>query len=324
MLRPATGVPFGVAIAVLVAATACERSPATEHPSSPASSTTRHPTTAAAAARPVVSWNDTIAGPDLFVAGANPTEAVDVMPRFSDSTISDAPATDPVLATHPKVDLFSRSGQVGVATLSAQAEGNFSGSCTTWPTAHVTTPDGPPPEWSVAFAAGRAIALPMDSMATLNAQDSARRAADIARVASALANDTALAFRGLPFAVRDAHQFTLPSGDTVIAAEVVRRLNQEANPQEEHILIVMERDTVRGPNSTPPPYIAAYSERTSGPEDDVETDEVLAGVLLGHTPRGLPTIILDRDYGDGNSYTLIQRAAPRVWRARWSSAYVGC
>jgi hypothetical protein len=164
----------------------------------------------------------------------------------------------------------------------------------------------------------------MDSVATLNAQDSARRAADVARVASVIPGDTAPAFRGLPYAVRDAHRFTLPSGDTVIAAEVVRRLNQEDNPQEEHILIIMERDTVPGPNGAPQPYIAAYSERTSGPEDDVETDEVLAGVLLGHDPHGIPTIILDRDYGDGNAYTLIQRSARRVWRARWSSAYVGC
>jgi hypothetical protein len=56
----------------------------------------------------------------------------------------------------------------------------------------------------------------------------------------------------------------------------------------------------------------------------VETDEVLAGVLLGHGPRVTPTIVLDRDYGDGNAYTLIQRTAPRQWRPRWSSAYVGC
>ena len=128
----------------------------------------------------------------------------------------------------------------------------------------------------------------------------------------------------MPFSLRDAHQFTLPSGDTVIAAEVVRRLNQEANPEEEHILIIMERDTVPGPNGGPPQFIAAYSERTSGSEDDVETDEVLAGVLLGHGPRVTPTIVLDRDYGDGNAYTLIQRTAPRQWRPRWSSAYVGC
>jgi hypothetical protein len=312
-------------LACLVCAlAACERTRTGKGAPAGAATTSRNPNLPATAPRSAVSWNDTIAGPDLFVAGANPTEAVDVMPRFSDSTLSDAPTLDAVLAQHPHVDLFARAGHAGAATLSAQAEGNFSGSCTTWPTAHVTTPGGPPPEWSVAFTVGHATALPMDSVAALNTQDSAKRAAEVARVASALPNDTAAAFRGLPFALRDAHQFTLPSGDTVIAAEVVRRLNQEANPAEEHIFIVLERDTVPGPGGTPALYRASYSERTSGPEDDVETDEVLAGVLLGHGPRGLPTLILDRDYGDGNSYTLIQRTARRVWRARWSSAYVGC
>jgi hypothetical protein len=272
----------------------------------------------------VTRWNDTLAGRDLFVAGANPTEAIVVMPHYTDSTLSDAPSTDTVLTRHPAVDLFARQGHVGTATLAPQAEGNFSGSCTTWPTAHVTAPDGPPPQWSVAFHVGHATALPMDSVPALNEQDSAKRAAEVARLASALPNDTAQSFRGVPFSLRDAHQFVLPSGDTVIAAEVVRRLNQEANPQEEHILIVMERDTMRGPNGAPPPYMAAYSERTSGPEDDVETDEVLAGVMLGAGPRRVPTIVLDRDYGDGNAYTLIERTAPRVWRPQWSSAYAGC
>jgi len=164
----------------------------------------------------------------------------------------------------------------------------------------------------------------MDSITALSAVDSSRRAAAVARVASALPNDTAQAFHGLPFAVRDAHTFTLPKGDTVIAAEVVRRLNQEANPEEEHIFIIMERDTVPPLPGAPPPYVTAYSERTSGSEDDVESDEVLAAVLLGRAPHVVPTVVLSRDYGDGNSYTLIQRVAPRVWRARWNSAYVGC
>ena len=124
--------------------------------------------------------------------------------------------------------------------------------------------------------------------------------------------------------MRDAHQFTLPSGDTVLAAEVVRRLNQEASPQEEHLLIVLERDTLPGPGGAAPPYIAAYSERVSGAEDDVESSEMLAAVLLGRGPRQRAAIVIGRDYGDGSSYTLLERVGPRRWRARWNSAYAGC
>jgi hypothetical protein len=269
-------------------------------------------------------WNDTLAGPDLFVAGGNPSDAVAIMPHLNDSTLSEAPTTDSVLARRPKVDLFARWGQVGTATLEAETDGNFSGSCTAWPTAHVVTPQGPPPEWSVAFTAGHATALPMDSVGALSVQDSSKRAAEVARVASALPNDTAQSFRGLPFAVRDAHRFVLPGGDTVIAAELVRHLNEEANPQEEHILLLIERDRAPGPGGGPPPFIPVYSERVSGSEDDVENDEVMAAVMLGRGAHAVPTVVLSRDYGDGNSYTLIQRTAPRHWQARWSSAYVGC
>jgi len=164
----------------------------------------------------------------------------------------------------------------------------------------------------------------MDSMAALSSSDSGLRAADVARVAAALPNDTAPAFRGLAFVVRDAHRFTLPAGDTIIVAEVVRRLNQEANPAEEHLLVVMERDALPGHNGAPPPWIAAYSERTSGPEDDVEAAEVLTAVILGHAPSGVAAIVVGRDYGDGSSYSLIQRVTPRLWRLQWNSAYVGC
>lgn len=277
-----------------------------------------------APAAALVGWNDTLTGPSLFVVGGNSAEAVDVLPRYSDSTITDAPAADSLLERHPHVDLFARRGAVGQAVLTPAATGNFAGSCTTWPTAHVSTPAGPPSDWSVALAHGHATALPMDSVAALSPADSARRAAAIAHAASALPNDTAAAFRGLPFAVREAHSFVLPAGDTVVVAEVVRRLNQEANPQEEHLLMILERDTTAGPGGGRRPYIATYSERASGPEDDVETSEVLAAILLAHSPQPVPAVVIGRDYGDGNSYTLIERLGPHRWRARWNSAYVGC
>jgi hypothetical protein len=323
-MRSAVGAAIGT-VGLVVAMAGCERTrPANDagNPSAtiPAAATS---TPGPAAAARLAGWNDTLAGPDLFVAGTNAGEAVVVLPRFTDSTLADAPANDSALDRHPRADLFTRHGIAGTATVAAATAGNFTGSCTAWPTAHLATPAGPPPDWSVGFAVGHATSLPMDSMIGLPAVDSARRAAAIAHAASALPDDTAAAFRGLPFAVRDAHQFILPSGDTVLAAEVVRRLNQEASPQEEHLLMVLERDTLPGPGAAPP-YIVAYSERVSGAEDDVESSEMLAAVLLGRGPRQRSAIVISRDYGDGSSYTLLERVAPRRWRARWNSAYVGC
>jgi hypothetical protein len=303
---------------------ACERNSNTPGgETAPGAAQAGHPAGAPQSAQ-AASWNSAAAGPALFAAGGNPSDAVDVLPRYDDSTIAQAPRTDTLLDRRPSVDLLSRRGLVGVATVSPVTPGNFTGSCTTWQTAHVSTTDGPPADWSVGFISGHAQALPMDSMSALSQADSSVRAADVARVAAALPNDTAPSFHGLPFALRDAHRFILPSGDTVIAAEVVRRLNIEANPSEEHLLVIMERDTIPGHNGGPPPFIAAYSERTSGPEDDVESAEVLAAAILGRGAHAITALIIGRDYGDGSSYTLVQRVAPRQWRELWNSAYVGC
>jgi hypothetical protein len=175
---------------------------------------------------------------------------------------------------------------------------------------------GVPAAWTVGFLVGHAMSIPMDSLATLAQTDSARRAAEIALVASTLPNDTASAFRGLPFVVRSAGRLALDNGETALAAEVVRTVNEEANPREEHILLVAEHDSATGKP------VAAYFERVSGPEDAVESSEVLAAVRLG--PRRIPTIVIGRDYGDGGAYTLIERVGRARWRVRWNSAYTGC
>ena len=119
-------------VAVLLAAAACAVTACERTRSGPQSSTGaaggRSASAPATNGRAAVRWNDTIAGRSLFVAGANPTEAIDIMPRFTDSTVAEAPAADTLLGGHPQVDLFARKGLVGTAKLSAQADGNFSAS----------------------------------------------------------------------------------------------------------------------------------------------------------------------------------------------------
>jgi hypothetical protein len=267
-----------------------------------------------------LAWNDSAAGSVLLVAGSNATEGAVVFPHFNDSTLGTVTAlgTGPVNGAH--VDLFARGGPVGQAIVTIATTGTLTGDCTAWPTAHVKSLDpgsaGVPAAWTVGFLVGHAMSIPMDSLATLAQTDSARRAAEIALVASTLPNDTASAFRGLPFVVRSAGRLALDNGETALAAEVVRTVNEEANPREEHILLVAEHDSATGKP------VAAYFERVSGPEDAVESSEVLAAVRLG--PRRIPTIVIGRDYGDGGAYTLIERVGRARWRVRWNSAYTGC
>jgi hypothetical protein len=271
---------------------------------------------------PALTWDDASAGPVLFVAGSNETEAAIIFPHFTDSTLGTVSKLDTAGISRTKADLFARAGLIGTAVIVPKSAGVLGGECTAWPTARVNSLDrstgGVPGPWTVGFMTSHAVAIPMDSIASLSPADSARRAADVARVASALSNDTAPAFRGLPFEVQRAGRFSIAPGIDGIAAVLVRHVNEEANPREEHIFLIAERDSTHQPMA----WAAAYSERSSGGEDDLETNEVLAAVRLG--PGRTPTIVLSRDYGDGGAYSLIERAAAGQWRLRWSSAYTGC
>ena len=275
-----------------------------------------------AAQAPALTWDDATAGPVLFVAGSNETEAAIIFPHFTDSTLGTVSKLDTGGISRGKEDLFARGGLIGTAVIVPRTSGVLGGECTAWPTAHVRSLDratgGVPGPWTVGFVTGHAVAIAMDSIPMLSPADSAARTSDVARVAGSLPNDTAPAFKGLPFEVQRAGRFSIAPGIEGIAAVLRRAVNEEANPREEHIFLIAERDSTH----QPPTWMAAFSERESGAEDDLETNEVLAIVRLG--PGRTPTIVLSRDYGDGGVYSLIERAAPGQWRLRWSSAYTGC
>src|SRR6185503_4513950 len=95
------------------------------------------------------------------------------------------------------------------------------------------------------------------------------------RLASALPNDSAGRFSGLPFVVRGVWRFSIPQNRQVIAATLVRQINQEATPLQERTFLVAERSPADSTLST------AYSERSYGDEETVERHEVLAAILLG-------------------------------------------
>ena len=106
----------------------------------------------------------------------------------------------------------------------------------------------------------------------------------------------------------------------MLVANVIRRINQEANPREEQLLLVAERGA-----PAPRPgegYALAYHERVSGHEEAIETTDILAAVMLGAS--GPPAIVLIRDYGDGTAYALLARRPSGEWRISWTSAYAGC
>jgi hypothetical protein len=167
-----------------------------------------------------------------------------------------------------------------------------------------------PSAWSVGLLARSARLLPMDSIEALPSADSARLAADLARLASGLKTHQSSRFSGLPFAVLGAHRFQ-SDGRQFLVAHLVRRLNQEAAPLEERTLLIAERSAASPPSE---PFTVTYSQRSEGSEDTAEHFEVLAA-LRG---QASPLLILERDQLSRTSYDILERVPDDGWRTRWS------
>jgi hypothetical protein len=257
-------------------------------------------------------------GPALVVPSSTQGAALVVIPGLDE--ISDTTTFGGAELGGTRLDVFSRRGLVGQAELVSVSEDRPPGGCSAWPGASIRPVAGAtlPTSWSVALVAGRARPVPLESIETLSGTDSARLAAEATRLASALPNDTSMAFRGIPFFVRIAYRFTSVTGVQALVAEVVRKVNVEANPLEEHILLVAEQDS----GATSGRYRVGYSNRTSGTETSVVSTEVLAAITLSASGRA--ALVLDSVGYEGDVYSLLERAGPARWTVRWRSAYAGC
>ena len=247
-------------------------------------------------------WNPT-AGPVLLVAADSPTHAFVLLPSgTSEASLAAIP--------HPaSVTLFSRSGTVQTADLPTLPD---TGACST-----ATLEAAPPPRpWNIGFIGGVVAPVPVDSTESLSSGDSTALVTWLNRMASSLPNDSAGRFSGLPFVVRNIWRFALPGGRQVLAGTLVRQINQEATPLQERTFVVGERA------ATDSNFVLAYSERSVGDEETVESTELLAVVLLGDSRHG--AIIVARDFGTATGFGVIERGDDGHWRARWSSSRRHC
>ncbi|NUO64198.1 MAG: hypothetical protein HOQ30_12885 [Gemmatimonadaceae bacterium] len=263
------------------------------------------------------------AGAVLLVASDIPDVAQVVFPEVTDSTFGDSTLTDLAPVRGTRVTLYSRHGETGTAIVAGEDSTERSDStadeCDGWPAVRLRGEgQGVTGTWNVGLVSGRAQAIPLDSIERLSRADSARLAGEVARLASGLPEDTARAFRGLPYFVRTVRRFHPVPGVDALVADVSRRINQEANPREEQILVVAERDSGRADS----PWRPAFVERASGHEGSVETHDVLAAVAIG--PARRPSLLVARYVSDGTAYLLLERTGPGQWRVRWVSAAAGC
>ena len=255
-------------------------------------------------------WNLT-AGPVLLVAGPSPDEALVFFGSDGAGAPLDTGAVDQATAT-----LFGRDTSRFTATVELPA-GNDNPECRVWPLRNLHAA-GAGGVWSVGFVSPNVTPIALDSVDALPARDSMALAAEASRLASIVTANTSPVFQGLRFAAHDIRRFQVAPGVQALAAHLIRRVNQEANPQEEQTLLIAERDSGAATDR----YQLAYAERSFGQEEQVMSSELVAAVRLG--PNGPPTLVVARDGENGLAYALLERTGPHQWRVRWTSELAKC
>jgi len=276
--------------------------------------------TVRAALRPAITGSsgttgwDSAAGPVMIVAAARASpEVAIVLPGLTDSMLAATSHFELNGLADTPVELFGSRGLAGSSTLQVSSQlGNTTG-CVSWPTGRLT--QMPPGDWRVGFEKGRATGLPLDSLEGMNSTDSARFVANVLPAVKSLSNEGDGAFRGIPYFIRKGYRLTLPSS-SVLVAEAVRRINEEANPREEHLLLLAERPTNNAA------YRVGFHKRSAGAEESLETSEILAAVRFATSNR--PAIVIAFDHEDGRKVGLLEQGAPGNWRIVWKSAYADC
>jgi hypothetical protein len=294
----------------LVLTAACHDAPSVKNADSTSGRVSTPPVTGSA---PGSGWDST-AGPVIIVAASKaPTDAVIVLPGLTDSTLVRTPSFELRGLGNIPVDLFNSSGLVGSSILQVASQSNDPTGCVRWPTG--TLSGSVPSGWKIALEKGRATGIPLDSMEGLTGPDSARFVADVLKSAFLLADGSDPVFRGIPFFVRKGYRLKM-AGSSVIIGDAVRRINEEANPREEHLFLVAERS---GNDTT---YRVGFHTRSAGSEESLETSEILSALRLKQSGR--TAMVITFDYEDGGKIGLLERLAAYSWQVVWKSAYTDC
>ncbi len=268
-------------------------------------------------AQPTVNtgWDESSAGQFMILpASDDGITAALVLPNETDSTLSKSRTFQVDSFANASVDLFNTAGAAGRSTIAVNYQQAPAEGCLVWPGVRLISKPSSP--WTVGFRAGYAKPIQIDSVEKLSATDSLGVTTELIKQASAISVKSDPAFQGLPFIVQKAYRISM--GDTTaLIGSIVRKINEEANPREEHLLLIVERNG--GPDA---PYSVAYQNRSAGAEDAVRTNAILAAVRFVKTNRA--AIVLSFEYDDGGQVALLERISGASWKITWRSAYTGC
>jgi len=266
--------------------------------------------------RPTYSGWDAGAGPYLVlptVEGGYATGSF-LQPEASELTVGDTSGVAAMVADGA-LELFTRSGHVFSGHVEVEPPSMQPEGCTAWPVARVRADSGVMMPWTAAFRRGQVLPVPLDSIEGLASRDSAVFAAALARLASGLPDDTNPTFRGRPFVVLRAWRSS-GSDSSLAVATLVRRINQEDNPQEERLVMIVDT-----PTRDARQWTVGWHERAAGTEDEL----VVAEPLLAYRNRGSDQlrVLFGRDDGVALGAAVLTRSAGR-WQVLWESAVAGC
>jgi hypothetical protein len=215
---------------------------------------------------------------------------------FADSS------ADPADAFHERSTFvaLARNGSVTTVDLTAVRERD---GCLTGTVHRADAPSESAGRFVIGVLSDSVTLLPTDSTESLSRADSMALARDLIALASVIPGDTAQRFTGLPFRPLRLWRVRLPDGRGLAIGTLRRQIPQEAAPLEERTLVIATR------SSGSAAWVAAHAERADGPEESVQTTELVAAISVGATP----TIVLARDDGDGVAFQLLQLVG-NEWR----------
>lgn len=162
------------------------------------------------------------------------------------------------------------------------------------------------------------VALAVGSLDQFAPRDSARAAARLTRLGGTLATDTSVAdFRGLPIAVRSLWRVVPSEGDTVFAANLVRRIPIESDPVEEIFTVLASPEMQPGQRDG---LRSEWVQRDVGREETVVFRDLVA---VWRLPGDTVAVLFAHDDERGVLGQFLVRAS-RAWSTRWDGLLPGC
>ena len=254
-------------------------------------------------------WNR--AAGEFFAVRSNGGPAIIVNPAYGDAQLLDTLTATVWNVEGQSLSMIDGAFTVGIGRVSGL---RYDSTCVGWPTATLSA-EPAASTWRVAFPEGVVDGVPLDSLPILTSADSATRARAGALAASRLPDDTIAAFRGRPFVVRQANQFSISPDTVVTMFEVVRLVAQEANPLQEQLLILTAEGRGREP-------VNVFHTREVGEEEKMGSVELLAVLRVRSTGRF--ALLVRRDHESGFTLEWIERQPRGTWVVRWRSAIDSC